>query len=121
MKLLIVTALMLVSISGVFAQSATKKYATSKDNTVVDRSASFTTEKRKVKKRKSKYSIAGQYDKKVEEYEKRMKDNARKHKKMAKEMEKPQYSDPTYFGHKRKPKKRPPGKKKFCKECGLYH
>ena len=37
------------------------------------------------------------------------------------EMEKPQYSDPSYFGHKKKPKKRPPGKKKFCKECGMYH
>jgi len=36
-------------------------------------------------------------------------------------MKKPQYSDPTYFGHKKKPKKRPPGKKKFCKECGIYH
>ena len=40
---------------------------------------------------------------------------------MAKEMEKPQYSDPTYFGHKKPPKKRPVGKKKFCKECGMSH
>lgn len=33
----------------------------------------------------------------------------------------PQYSDPTYFGHKRPPKKRPPHKMKFCKECGIRH
>ncbi|MCS7005081.1 MAG: hypothetical protein NZM38_07120 [Cytophagales bacterium] len=41
--------------------------------------------------------------------------------KMEYEMEKPQYKDPTYFGHKRKPKKRPPGKQKYCKECGMKH
>ena len=36
-------------------------------------------------------------------------------------MNKPQYTDPSYFGHKKKPKKRKNGKKKFCKECGLWH
>jgi hypothetical protein len=35
--------------------------------------------------------------------------------------DKPQYSDPSYFGHKRPPKKRAPGKMKYCKECGLRH
>ncbi len=35
--------------------------------------------------------------------------------------EDPTYGDPMYFGHKRKPKKRPPGKRKFCKECGMVH
>lgn len=34
---------------------------------------------------------------------------------------KPQYSDPLYFGHKKPPKKRKVGKKKFCKECGMRH
>jgi hypothetical protein len=33
----------------------------------------------------------------------------------------PQYSDPSYFGHKRPPKRRPPNKMKFCKECGIRH
>ncbi len=33
----------------------------------------------------------------------------------------PQYSDPSYFGHKRPPKKRPANKMKFCKECGIRH
>lgn len=55
------------------------------------------------------------------EWEQRMEANAKKYKKRAKEMEKPQYSDPLYFGHKRKPKKRPPGKKKYCSECGIVH
>jgi hypothetical protein len=42
-------------------------------------------------------------------------------KKAEKEMEKPQYSNPMYFGHKRPPKKHKAGKLKFCKECGLRH
>ncbi len=44
-----------------------------------------------------------------------------KNRKKAADLDKPQYSDPMYFGHKRKPKKRPPGKRKLCKECGLTH
>jgi len=41
--------------------------------------------------------------------------------KAEKEMQKPQYSDPMYFGHKRPPKKRPVNKMKFCKVCGIRH
>jgi hypothetical protein len=45
-----------------------------------------------------------------------------KSKKIAeKEMAKPQYSDPMYFGHKRPPKKHKAGKLKYCKECGIRH
>jgi hypothetical protein len=77
---------------------------------------------KKLRKRKSKTSsIQVYYDKKIEEYRTRMKENAKRYRKMAKEMKKPQYSDPTYFGHKNPPKKRPPGKKKFCKVCEIVH
>ncbi len=41
--------------------------------------------------------------------------------KSEKEMEKPQNSDPMYFGHKRPPKKRPVNKMKYCKVCGIRH
>ncbi len=71
-------------------------------------------------KKKVKYNNLD-FDTKVDEYEARVKKNIKKKKKMAKEMEKPQYSDPSYFGHKRKPKKRKPGKRKFCKECEMVH
>ncbi|MGJ3235024.1 hypothetical protein [Marivirga sp.] len=69
-------------------------------------------------KKKQKVSWGDQL---VEEYEERMKRNAKAKRKKAKEMEKPQYSDWTYFGHKKKPKKRPPEKMKFCEECGIRH
>lgn len=61
------------------------------------------------------------YDRLVVEYQDRMKANLKKYKVMTKEMAKPQYSDPSYFGHKRKPKKRAVGKRKFCKECEIVH
>jgi hypothetical protein len=61
------------------------------------------------------------YDNLIVEYEERMKANVHKYKVMARKMRKPQYSDPSYFGHKRKPKKRPVGKRKYCKECEIVH
>ena len=76
----------------------------------------------KLKKRKAgRSNITAYYDRKIEEYKDRMEANAERYKEMSKEMEKPQYSDPTYFGHKKPPKKRPVGKKKFCKICGIVH
>jgi uncharacterized protein HemX len=55
------------------------------------------------------------------QYYKRAKQVAKDQIKAEKELQKPQYSDPLYFGHKRPPKKRPLGKQKFCKECGMKH
>ena len=46
---------------------------------------------------------------------------AKEIRKAEKEMSKPQYSDPMYFGHKRPPKKHKAGKLKYCKECGIRH
>jgi len=57
----------------------------------------------------------------VQEYQQRMKQNTRKYNKIERQKDNPQYSDPMYFGHKRKPKKRPVGKRKFCKVCGIEH
>ncbi len=75
-------------------------------------------EYKKKKRSKEKLTFTEQ---KMEEYEDRMEANAKKYREMSKEMEKPRYSDPSYFGHKNKPKKRRPGKKKFCKDCGISH
>ncbi len=71
---------------------------------------------KKTKKRKKQKK-----DQLITEYKQRMKQNAREYDQAAKEMEKPQYSNSAYFGHKRPPKKRKVGKRKFCKECGIVH
>ena len=74
------------------------------------------------KKEKDSYNARHNWDAQLrKEWEQRMEANAKKYNEMAKEMKKPQYSDPLYFGHKNKPKKRPPGKKKYCSECGIVH
>ena len=116
--LIICLALFMGLTSSVEAQSRKEK---NKDD--YDRGATYEikTSKKKAKKNKSKDSIDKSYDKKIEEYEERLEANSKKYKKISKEMRKPQYTDPTYFGHKRPPKKRPPGKKKFCKHCQLWH
>lgn len=80
---------------------------------------SFTPDKRnRIGSKNSAFSTAEQAR---EAYEERMEENAKRYKKEAKLAEKPQYSDPSYFGHKRKPKKRKLSKRKLCKECGIVH
>ena len=78
-------------------------------------------QQRTMKKKGRKAAKAKTHDDLVKEFEDRMEENAKRRKKEAKLAEKPQYSDPTYFGHKKKPKKRPVGKRKFCNECGIVH
>lgn len=80
-----------------------------------------TTQSFSKKKKASKKAYSKNYDQGIKDYENLMKANKKKYKKMEKGMEKPQYSDPTYFGHKKPPKKRPKNKRKFCKECGIVH
>ena len=55
------------------------------------------------------------------EYYARVEQVLKARRKMEKQMQKPQYSDPMYFGHKKKPKKRSPKKMRFCHECGIRH
>ena len=55
------------------------------------------------------------------EYYERVEAFAKTRRKNEKMLMTPQYSDPSYFGHKRPPKRRPPHKMKYCKECGIRH
>lgn len=55
------------------------------------------------------------------EFDRTMSRNDKRYRQMERMAEKPQYSDPSYLGHKRPPKKRAPGKQRYCKECGLVH
>lgn len=81
-------------------------------------------------KQKSKRGFLGIFKKKdntkkvVEEqdkFEERMKAVAKQKAKEARLANKKQYSNKFYFGHKREPKKRKPGKKKWCKICEFAH
>ena len=80
-----------------------------------------TAKKKKKGKGKKKNAIFQSMDEAREEFWDRQEKIAKERRKRAKKMEKPQYSDPSYFGHKRKPKIRPLHKRKLCKECGIVH
>lgn len=55
------------------------------------------------------------------EYYERMEQVAKEKQRMLKELSKPQYSDPRYFGHTKIPKRRKPSKMRYCTECGIRH
>ena len=77
--------------------------------------------RKRKKKREKKRETRLTYDQAVRDFDLRMKAVAKKYKKEAKLARKPQYSNPLYFGHKKPPKKRPLGKRKLCRECGIVH
>jgi hypothetical protein len=55
------------------------------------------------------------------EFYERVEKAAKEKQRLMKKLSKSAYSDPRYFGHKRIPKKRPPHKMRFCKECQIRH
>ena len=73
------------------------------------------------KKKKGTNAFTSTKEEEIAAFRQRMKQVAKKKAKEEKLAKKPQYSDQSYFGHKRPPKKRPPGKQKFCKVCRIKH
>lgn len=72
------------------------------------------------KQKKIKSSVKPSRNPEQEFYE-RMAEVEKTRRKNERMMDKPQYSDPMYFGHKKPPKKRKPSKMKYCKVCGIRH
>ena len=105
--------LMISTLSSIFAQN-------SRD---VDNSAETSSQNKKSVKvfKSEKNSFFKTQKEGKEEYEDRMKQVVKDKKKSVKILKKPQYSDKSYFGHKRPPKKRPLSKGKLCKVCGIVH
>ncbi|HLT80504.1 MAG TPA: hypothetical protein VKZ86_05700 [Cyclobacteriaceae bacterium] len=114
-------------VSTAFAQKKEKKSKRSRKQTEVNQPTSmdpsyptmhYTPKVKSERKRGKKIEVTYNAEKRYYEQMERV---AKARKKAEKELMKPQYSDPMYFGHKRPPKKRPPGKMKYCKECGIRH
>lgn len=58
----------------------------------------------------------------VELFQNRLKEASKNKTKRERKAAKKRYANPSvYFGHRRPPKKRPVGKRKFCKVCGIKH
>ncbi len=116
----LIILLMVCVCTASFAQSKKKSKSSQQQSTSLSPyfpSEDYEPEKKgksKSKSRKATYNA-------MDEHEDRMKEVVKAHRRAEKESLKPQNSDPTYFGHKRKPKKNKPGKMKFCKECEIRH
>lgn len=71
---------------------------------------------KKVKYKRQKVENTAQY-----EFYKRVEEAAKEKQRILKYLDKRQFKDHRYFGHKRIPKKRPPHKMRYCNECGVRH
>lgn len=122
----IFAVLVLLMASESFAQLSRKEKKAAKQSsqgsqpTTLDPGTSENSTRTTTKKARKKESNGPTYNSQ-KEFADRMDARAKTYRKNEKYLMTPQYSNPTYFGHKRPPKKRPANKMKFCKECGIRH
>ncbi|MBL7848549.1 MAG: hypothetical protein JNL40_13855 [Cyclobacteriaceae bacterium] len=69
-----------------------------------------------IKHKRQKVEHTAQY-----EFYERVEQAAKEKQRILKYLDKRQFKDHRYFGHKRIPKKRPPHKMRYCNECGVRH
>ena len=55
------------------------------------------------------------------EFYERVEKAAKEKQYIMRKLARPQYSNRLYFGHKHKPKKRPPHRMRYCEQCGIRH
>lgn len=68
----------------------------------------------KLKRRKAKHTPEYEFYERVEKA-------AKEKQRIIKYLNKRQFKDHRYFGHKKIPKRRPPHKMRYCNECGVRH
>lgn len=114
-----ITLLCVLAVTTSFAQSKKKKKSeTQSSGQPSSLSPYYPQEEKAPQKKKSSGKVTYNAEQK---YYDRVEAIAKQERKNEKEMEKPENSDPLYFGHKKPPKKRPPHKMKYCKVCGIRH
>jgi hypothetical protein len=118
MKRILFPALLLLSLSA-FSQSATTPAPSSKGRANSLRPSESEKVYAPKAKQKSKRRVSSLSPE--EQFYQRMQAVAKARRKQAVKMQKPQYANPLYFGHRAKPKKHSPKKMKYCKECGIRH
>lgn len=69
-----------------------------------------------VKRKRQKVEHSARY-----EFYQRVEEAAKEKQRILKYLDKRQFKDHRYFGHKRIPKRRPPHKMRYCNECGVRH
>ena len=120
----LVLSMLLLSATGTFAQLSRKEKKAAKRGEQISQPTTLSpgsSETRVPKQARKKGKDVGPTYNSQKEFEARMDERGKTNRKNERMMSKPQYSNPMYFGHKRPPKKRPAGKLKYCKECGIRH
>jgi hypothetical protein len=118
MKSILFPALLLLSLSA-FGQSATTPVPSGKGRANSLRPSQSEEVYAPKARQKSKRRVSSLSPE--EEFYQRMQAVAKARRKQAVKLQKPQYSNPLYFGHRTKPKKHSAKKMKYCKECGIRH
>jgi hypothetical protein len=121
MRSVLISALMLLLAGTAVAQTKVEPKKPEGENAPSSLEPYYPKEKKAPKQKKSKKSSTAATYESEQHYYDRMARLVKEKRKIEKDMEKPQYSNPAYFGHKRPPKKHKRGKLKFCKECGIRH
>ena len=127
MKLLLSILLTAIALTS-YGQLSRKEKKAARKGTAVDQPTTLNPaaddadfEAPAVKMRKEKKKKSGITYNAQKEYDDRMAARAKTYRYNERMLMKPQYANPTYFGHKRKPKRHAAGKLKYCKECGIRH
>ena len=117
-------AILPISILPILSLAASVAYGQSSDKvdkSTTPNSISPNKEEREYSPKKTGNGMTLNYENAEQEFQDRMHDLQKTRRKNERLMDKPQYSDPMYFGHKHPPKKHKPSKMKFCKVCGIRH
>ncbi len=131
MKLLLTLAIITVAVASFGQELTRKEKKAARRGTAVNQPTSLNPAADdemelvapKVKEKQSKQSSksSGITRNAQKEYDDRMAARAKTYRYNERMLMKPQYANPAYFGHKRKPKRHAPGKIRYCKECGIRH
>jgi hypothetical protein len=126
MKVLIAFVLTLITctsyaqLTGKEKRAARKGNSTDQPTTLNPGSSNAPTMSQRHAGKKEKNSKGPTYNAQ-KEFEDRMQARAKTYRKNEKMLMRRQFNDPSYFGHKHKPKKHSASKMKYCKECGIRH
>ena len=107
-------------LTGKEKRAARKGSSTNQPTTLDPGSANVPTVSPRLSGKKEKKSKGPTYNAQ-KEFEDRMQARAKTYRKNEKMLMRRQFNDPSYFGHKHKPKKHSAAKMRYCKECGIRH
>jgi len=103
-------------IMGTFAKAQTSLNPIQNSESASARKVYAPKSSKTVKRKKPNVKHTAQY-----EFYERVEQAAKDKQRILRKLSKPQFSNPAYFGHKRKPKKRPPHRMRYCSECHIRH